>query len=140
MNQSSTLETGHPIDDPAARPWLDAACGLAADFSDQITGADPSERSLDLAIVLCAAEHVYATTGGRPHWSKLDVDAWLASVALMRGTETVFEAAAVTMQAYVSFLEQRAVLSAQDARTIGHALVPYTRAAWHRVLWGAMIV
>lgn len=138
MKQDDFRRTGRSIDDPAARPWLDEACDLAAGFSEEISETGPSEKSLDLAIVFCAAAHIYTTTKGCPRWSKLDVDGWLASLAMSPEMEAVFEAAAVTMQAYVSYLEERALLSEADARRIGDALVPYTRAAWHRVFSGAM--
>ena len=114
-----------PINDPRAEPWLDRATDLALEFYRDVNHEDDSWLGIDTAIIHIAAAVLWRTTGGKPCWSRLDVDAWLQQLSALPNWEQLQENAVMTLLAFYCFLVKFGHLTSEQAIGVVEQIEPY---------------
>lgn len=120
----------------AERSWLDGAIALALEHAIFLHGPDAHEsHAMTLAVVGRAAEQIWLLTDGAPRWAALDVEGAIDRWA-PHGDARFFDAVAWTLAAFVQWLADTAVLTADEVTPLDARLDPYLRAAMRSVVVG----
>ncbi len=98
---------------PAAeRAWIEEVAALSASFSAADGEGDGEGDALDSFFLQSAGDLLWSRSGGKPCWSRLDVEAYLTA---HRETSREQEAlAAVTLIEFYAFLGDRGKLAYRD--------------------------
>ena len=105
-----------------AQRWLLRANKLALEFSREVNGEDPQAHATDATIIHVAATHVWLGTGGRPCWSKLDVDGYVRRFSELPLWECYEASAIVGLLAFYCFLVKHRLLTPRQVDGISRAL------------------
>ena len=134
---SGRTETDARATAETVRRWMTQAEQLGARFSDHLGEETADGRALDSAIIYTAAAHVWQTSKGAPHWSRLEVDNLLSSVAALPEWQGAYGAVAVTLNAFYEFLVDDGALTQREADPVAQVLEPYARATMSELTTGS---
>jgi hypothetical protein len=114
------------LDGAEAGRWLTRANQLALEFSKEVNGDDDeNSHALDAMVIHVAATDVWIATGGRPCWTKLDVDGYIRRFSELP-LWSCFEAqASVTLLAFYCFLVKHKHVPRRKVQKISLALERY---------------
>ena len=120
----------------AERSWLDAALALALEHAILLHGPDAHEsHAMTLAVVGRAAEQIWIRTDGAPRWAALDVEAAVDRWA-PHGDALFVDTVVWTLAAFVRWLADTAVLTADEVLPLDRQLDPYLHAAMRSIVVG----
>lgn len=120
----------------AERGWLDAALALALEHAILLHGPDAHEsHATTLMVVGRAAEQIWTLTDGAPRWAALDVEAAIDRWA-PHGDARFVDAVAWTLAAFVQWLADAAILTADELQPLDRKLDPYLRVAMRSLVAG----
>lgn len=105
-----------------AQRWLLHANKLALEFSREVNGDDPQSHATDAMIIHVAATHLWLTTGGRPCWSKLNVDGYVRRFSDLPLWECYEASAIVGLLAFYCFLVKHKHVTPRQVDGISRAL------------------
>ena len=105
-----------------AQQWLLRANKLALEFSREVNGDDPHSHATDAMVIHVAATHVWIATGGRPCWSKLDVEGYVRRFSELPLWEHYEASAIVGLLAFYCFLVKHKHLTPRQVDGISRAL------------------
>ena len=86
--------------DEAQVAWIERTAQFVVAYSTELHGECPSSQELDSYFIQTGAEIVWHQSGGKPCWSALDVDEYLA----LHDSEGCGDQAAITMLAFLRWM------------------------------------
>ena len=110
--------------------WATHADQCAEAFINTFERANPEAEEFDRQTILSAAAHIWDSTRGDPAWTRFDVDAWVAELALLEDGDSLFCNASMTMLGLFEFLANGEVIPASEAHDVVETLAVYASAAW----------
>jgi hypothetical protein len=114
-----------------AQRWLMRANELALDFSREVNGDDAQSHATDAIVIHVAATHLWLATGGKPCWSKLDVEGFVRRFSELPLWECYEANAIVGLLAFYCFLVKHRLVTPRQvdgiSRTLERLAAPYVR-------------